>query len=70
MVSVSRLKTIQPDTTLTTALDRMIAEHERELVVIEGERPLGIITHETVLSFLDGQTDDTSALVAAHCPIE
>ena len=66
MLPVSKLKTVHPDVTLTTALERMAAENERQLVVIDDERPLGVVTRDTLLSFLDVQAGSPSGLMAAH----
>jgi Zn-dependent protease/CBS domain-containing protein len=66
MLPVSKLKTVHPDVTLTTALERMATENERQLVVVDDERPLGVVTRDTVLRFLDVRAGSPSGLVAAH----
>ena len=66
MLPVSKLKTVHPDVILTTALERMAAENERQLVVVDDERPLGVVTRDTVLRFLDVRAGSPSGLVAAH----
>jgi Zn-dependent protease/CBS domain-containing protein len=66
MLPVSKLKTVHPDVTLTPALERMATENERQLVVVDDERPLGVVTRDTVLRFLDVRAGSPSGLVAAH----
>jgi len=66
MLPMSKLKTVHPDVTLSTALERMAAENERQIVVIDDELPLGVVTRDTLLSFLDIRAGSPSGLVAAH----
>ncbi len=55
MLPSSRMKTVGPDAALTTVLERMTAAGEHQCIVVDGERPIGLITRETVLSFLHHQ---------------
>jgi predicted transcriptional regulator len=57
------VKTVHPDLALATVLERMACEHE--LVVVDGERPIGLVTRKTVLGFLDARMDASTALMAA-----
>lgn len=66
MLPVSKLKTVHPEVTLATALARMAAENERQLVVVVADLPLGVVTRDSVLNFLDGRAGSPSRLVAAH----
>ena len=66
MRPVSKLKTVHSNVTLTTALERMAAENERQLVVIDDEEPLGVVTHATLSSFLDALAGSPSGLLPAH----
>lgn len=63
MIPVSPLKAVAPDVALATALERMASA--RELVVVDGERLVGIITRNTVMRLLDARTAAPTALVAA-----
>ena len=66
MLPVAKLKTVHPDVSLTTALERMAVENERQLVVVDDERPLGVVTHDIVLSFLQAQAGSPSGLLVVH----
>ena len=66
MLPVSKLKTVHPDVTLTTAFERMAAANERQLVVVDDDRPLGVVSHDTLLSFLDARAGSPSGLLFVH----
>ena len=66
MLPVAKLKTVHPDVTLTTALERMALENEYQLVVVDDERPLGVLTHDAILSFLQIQAGSPSGLLFVH----
>lgn len=63
MLPMAPVKTVHPDLALATVLERMACEHE--LVVVDGERPIGLVTRKTVLGFLDARMDASTALMAA-----
>jgi Zn-dependent protease/CBS domain-containing protein len=52
MVPLDRLKTVRPDDALTTILERMGAEDVNQFPVLEGERFVGMVSRDTLLSFL------------------
>ena len=66
MLPSSRLKTVEPDATLTTVLERMTAVGEREFIVIDGELPIGLITRDTLLRFLHTRAGQPLQLLHAQ----
>jgi Zn-dependent protease len=66
MLPLSQLETVRPGVTLTTVLEYMTAEPERLFVVIDDERPLGIILRDTLSSFLHMQAGRPYRLLYAH----
>lgn len=66
MLPSSRLKTVGPDAALTTVLEHMTAAGEHQLVVIDGERPIGIITRDTLLRFLHARAGRPLQLLHAQ----
>lgn len=55
MLPASRLKIVGPDAALTTVLEQMTAPSERLFIVVDGERPIGLITRDTLLRFVHTQ---------------
>lgn len=48
MVPLSRLKSVAPSDSLLVAFERMNEASVGELPVVEGDRILGVITHEDI----------------------
>jgi len=66
MLPTSRLKTVHPGLELPIILETMVVEHEHQLVVVDGERPIGVITRDTVLRFLHARAGEPLRLLPAH----
>jgi len=48
---------VRPDDALETILERMAAEDVNQFPVLEGERLLGIVSRDTLLSFLRSRAE-------------
>lgn len=66
MVPAAHLKTVRSDVALTALLERMRAEGEQLFLVRDNSLPLGIISRETIESFLDNQS---SLAYQSRCPV-
>ena len=65
MLPSSRMKIVAPDTALTTVLERMAAAGERHFIVVDGKRPIGIITRDTLARFICQHSSATFKLIDA-----
>ena len=52
MVPLDRLKIVRPDDALTTIIERMAAEDVNQFPVLEGEQFMGMVSRDTLLSFI------------------
>ena len=65
MLPSSRLKSVGPDAALTTVLEQMTPAGEREFIVVHGERPIGLITRDTLARFIRERSSVTFKLIHA-----
>ena len=57
MVPLAELKVVRPEDALTTVLERMAAEDVNQFPVLEDERFVGMVSRDTLLTFLRARTE-------------
>jgi predicted transcriptional regulator len=66
MTPASRLKTTAPDTALVAIMEQMRTLGEQQFVVIDGARPVGVVTPDTVLRFLRAREEQPVQLLHSN----